>query len=57
MGAEIKDLGSDRRSRWEEKKGYAAALENLMSERQKVFDYGEGLSDEREQLQILIENV
>ena len=35
-----------------DKKGYAAALEHLMSERQKVVDNGKELVDQHEQLTV-----
>ena len=42
----------------EEKKGYAAVLDHLMSERQNVLDYVKGLQEQRERLnQMLIEKL
>ena len=41
----------------EEKKGYAAALGHLMSERQNVLDYVKKLQEPREQLHILRKNL
>ena len=41
----------------EEKKGHAAALEHLMSERQKVLDYGKGFVGQHEQLVCDVSNL
>ena len=41
----------------EDKRGCAAALDQLMSERQNVLDYVRGPQEQREQLQSLMENV
>ena len=47
----------DQNQRAEEKKGDAAALDELMSERRNVLDHVKGLQDQREQLQRMMETL